>query len=135
MFVYFLKFFLPILYLSSGFSAGFFLKDFLKKEDCLKMVFSQNENFANQEELEEITKILNEEKKKEEESPIVPISEESKKEAQSKETGEFVGSLKSDKFYPTTCHFAKRIKEENKVWFGSVKEGEKAGRQYVSCNN
>lgn len=39
----------------------------------------------------------------------------------------FVGSLKSKKFYPASCHTVKLIKTNEQVGFGSVAEAEKAG--------
>jgi hypothetical protein len=45
----------------------------------------------------------------------------------------FVGSRNSNKFYPVDCRFAKLIKEENKVFFETVADGEELGRKYVEC--
>jgi hypothetical protein len=39
----------------------------------------------------------------------------------------FVASRTGSKYYLATCSGAKRIKEENKVWFGSREEAERAG--------
>ncbi|MFH0969609.1 MAG: hypothetical protein V1804_03825 [Patescibacteria group bacterium] len=46
----------------------------------------------------------------------------------------FVGSKNSDKYYPPSCSYAKRIKPENKVCFGSEAEAQKKGYQRAaSC--
>lgn len=39
----------------------------------------------------------------------------------------FVGSLKTKKFYPATCHTVKLIKPAEQVGFASVKDAETAG--------
>ena len=39
----------------------------------------------------------------------------------------FVGSLKSKKFYPASCHTVKLIKPAEQVGFGSIADAEKAG--------
>jgi hypothetical protein len=39
----------------------------------------------------------------------------------------FVGSLKSKKFYPASCHTVKLIKPADQVGFGSIADAEKAG--------
>lgn len=41
--------------------------------------------------------------------------------------GEYVGSIKGSKYHAPWCSGAKRIKEENKIWFSSKKEAETAG--------
>ena len=45
----------------------------------------------------------------------------------------FVGSKNSDKYHYPWCSGAKRIKEENKVWFSSREEAKAAG--YVPAGN
>lgn len=47
--------------------------------------------------------------------------------------GKFVGSSKSDKYHWPDCQWAKRIAEENMVWFSSEQEAQKAG--YVRCGS
>lgn len=42
-------------------------------------------------------------------------------------TGIFVASKNSNIYHKPDCQYAKRIKEENKIWFQSAKEAEKAG--------
>jgi len=39
----------------------------------------------------------------------------------------FVASKNGTKYYPLDCGGAKRIKEENKIWFASKEEAEKLG--------
>jgi len=48
-----------------------------------------------------------------------------------KPAGKFVGSIKSDKYHYPNCTHAKKILEENRIWFNSVEETKKAG--YVPC--
>ncbi len=45
----------------------------------------------------------------------------------------FVGSKNSDKYHLPTCQFAKRIKPENQVCFGSKEEAESRG--YTPCGS
>ncbi len=47
--------------------------------------------------------------------------------------GMFVGSLNSNKYHWPDCSFAKRISEENKIWFSSEQEAQDAG--YVKCSS
>ncbi len=42
-------------------------------------------------------------------------------------TGMFVASKNSAIYHKPDCKYVKQIKEENKVWFGSAEEAEKAG--------
>ena len=46
----------------------------------------------------------------------------------------FVGSKNSNKFYPPTCSYAKRIKPENIVCFKSAEEAIGQGRMESKCN-
>ncbi len=41
--------------------------------------------------------------------------------------GEYVASRNGTKYYPPNCGSAKRINEENKVWFATQEEAELAG--------
>lgn len=43
------------------------------------------------------------------------------------QTGSLVGSKSGTKYHLTTCPGAKQIKEENKIYFATVKEAEAAG--------
>ena len=43
--------------------------------------------------------------------------------------GKVVGSVKSDKYHLPECPGAKQISEQNKVWFDSIEEAERAGYQ------
>jgi hypothetical protein len=46
----------------------------------------------------------------------------------------YVGSKNSNKFYPPTCSYAKRIKPENVVCFKSTEEAISKGRTESKCN-
>ena|SRR3989344_8353376 len=41
--------------------------------------------------------------------------------------GNFVASVNGKAYYPANCEAAKRIKEENRIWFNSPKEAEADG--------
>lgn len=45
----------------------------------------------------------------------------------------FVGSKNSNKFYPPSCSYAKRIKPENLVCFKDAAEAQSRGYQAVNC--
>ena len=47
--------------------------------------------------------------------------------------GMFVGSINSTKYHWPDCSFAKRISEENRIWFSSEQEAQNAG--YVKCSS
>jgi len=47
--------------------------------------------------------------------------------------GMFVGSIKSNKYHLPDCQWAKRIKEENIIWFESVEDAEAKGYVPASC--
>ena len=46
--------------------------------------------------------------------------------------GQVVGSKNSDKYHLPDCPGAKQISEQNKVWFDSITEAEKAGYKPAS---
>ena len=46
--------------------------------------------------------------------------------------GQFVGSLKSNKYHHPDCPFAQKISLENQIWFQSEEEAQRAG--YVPCS-
>ena len=48
-------------------------------------------------------------------------------------TGKVVGSKNGSKYHLPECSGAKRIKEENKIWFASVEEAKQAG--YTAAAN
>lgn len=48
------------------------------------------------------------------------------------QTGKYVASISGTKYHLPSCSGAKRIKEENKVWFNSKEEAEKAGYKPAS---
>ena len=55
------------------------------------------------------------------------------KDQEGKVSGKFVASKNSKTYHVPDCGSAKRIKEENKVWFQSKKEAEGSGRTPHSC--
>mgnify|MGYP000892792595 CR=1 FL=1 len=48
-----------------------------------------------------------------------------------KTTGKYVGSIESNKYHLPTCRWAEQIKPENRIWFDSEEEAQKAG--YEPC--
>lgn len=46
-------------------------------------------------------------------------------------TGQYVGSIKSDKYHKPSCRHAKNIKPENEIWFGTIEEAKTKG--YSPC--
>ena len=48
-------------------------------------------------------------------------------------TGVFIASKNSKIYHLPDCSYAKKIKDENKIWFKSAKEAEKAGYSPHSC--
>ena len=61
----------------------------------------------------------------------VPLQNEIKK--QTTGQGSFVGSVNSNKYHWSDCSFAKRISEENQIWFSSEQEAQNAG--YIRCGS
>ncbi len=55
------------------------------------------------------------------------------KEEKTPEKGSFVGSVNSSKYHHPDCPWAKKISEENRVWFSSENDAQDAG--YVPCGN
>jgi len=49
------------------------------------------------------------------------------------EQGRFVGSVNSNRYHWPDCSFAKRIGEENQIWFDSEQEAQDAN--YTRCGN
>jgi len=47
--------------------------------------------------------------------------------------GKYVGSVNSDKYHAPWCSGAKRINEENQIWFATKAEAEQAG--YIPASN
>jgi len=47
-------------------------------------------------------------------------------------SGQFVGSIKSNKYHYPNCRAAKNIKDENKIWFASSEDARAHG--YVPCS-
>ena len=54
------------------------------------------------------------------------------KETQGNYQGQVVGSKNSDKYHLPDCPGAKQISEQNKIWFSSIEEAEKAGYKPAS---
>lgn len=55
------------------------------------------------------------------------LSQESVGNSQAALLGSFVASKNGKKYYPLSCGGAKRIKEENKIYFATTEEAERAG--------
>ena len=49
------------------------------------------------------------------------------------EQGVLVGSVNSNKYHWPDCSFAKRIAEQNQIWFNSEEEAQNAG--YIPCGS
>jgi len=132
---------LYIFFLASGILGGISYARYFQREECLKMAFddSKTENLSD-DEIEEILKTLNREDSSDLSSTI-PGTGFSDSDTSSQGEGDntknapqnFVGSRNGNKFYPADCRYAKLIKEENKIFFGSREEGEGLGREYVEC--
>ncbi|MBM3256049.1 MAG: hypothetical protein FJZ04_01085 [Candidatus Moranbacteria bacterium] len=119
-----------LFFLVCGFVSGLAYERYIRREQCLKMAFQNNTETLSEAEIGEILRNLNSPKKENENNNSVS----GQKGADSdKLNGQFVGSKNSNKFYPADCRYAKLIKEGNKVFFESVEEGEKEGREYVEC--
>jgi hypothetical protein len=122
--------FLFFISLAGGFVSGLAYERYVHREQCLEAAFQNNSAEALSEaEIGEILKALNSPETKNESA----ASAGQEAENPDASDGQLVGSRNSDKFYPADCRYAKLIKEENKVWFSSVEEGEKAGREFVEC--
>lgn len=59
--------------------------------------------------------------------------EDSKNTVMQKKTGMFVASKNSKIYHRLDCKYVNRIKEENKIWFQSAMEAEKAGYKSHDC--
>jgi len=64
---------------------------------------------------------------------IIDDSKNKPKPKQTADTGQFVGSVNSDKYHLPYCSGAKRIKESNRVWFASKADAAAAG--YTPAGN
>ncbi|MFH1182944.1 MAG: hypothetical protein V1690_01635 [Candidatus Moraniibacteriota bacterium] len=131
------KILLPLLMvfsLAAGIISGIAYERFTNREECLKEAFSETPADLSPEEIANITKALNSETEEGENvEPAVSQDISNTNENKQSAAEQFVGSRNSNKFYPIDCRFAKLIKEENKVFFETVEEGEQAGRKYVEC--
>lgn len=65
------------------------------------------------------------------ETQFVPEDNENKNQEETESDVKYVGSTNSDKYHYPACTYAKRILEENQIWFGSIEEAEAAG--YKPC--
>lgn len=133
------KIILPALLVFSllvGVISGIAYERFTNREECLKEYFTENPSDLSPEEIKSITQALNSGQEEGENVELATEQENSNlnlNENKQPESGVFVGSRNSNKFYPVDCRFAKLIKDENKVFFETVESGEKAGRKYVEC--
>jgi hypothetical protein len=59
--------------------------------------------------------------------PQRPVSEPLSHENPSGQRGQFVASKNGTRYYLPSCAAAKRIKEENRIWFASAEEAQRAG--------
>lgn len=48
--------------------------------------------------------------------------------------GEFIASINSDLYHHVSCASAKRIKEENQIWFSSPQDAQSAGYEPSACS-
>jgi competence protein ComEC len=61
----------------------------------------------------------------------IPVDNETEDHEETEPDVKYVGSTKSDKYHYPTCTHAKRILEENRIWFKSIEEAKAAG--YKPC--
>ena len=64
---------------------------------------------------------------------VIKAIESSSAKATADKQGTFVGSVNSNKYHWPDCSFAKRIAQENQIWFSSEQEAQNAG--YVRCSS
>lgn len=131
---YMRKIIFPIIALVSlvtGITSGIAYERYYHREECLKETFIQTPSDLSPEEIENITKALNVES--EDSNDLSSDASQNNINSNKPVPGKFVGSRNSNKFYAVGCRYTKLIKEENKVFFESVEEGEKTGRKYVEC--
>lgn len=124
------KYFLLILllfFLTAGVISGIAYERYIHREECLKIAFDNSGvETLSEEEIKEITKTLNS-------GSEAGYDQNPENNKENNQNSKFVGSKNGNKFYPADCRYAKLIKEENKVFFDSQEEGEKAGRSYIEC--
>ena len=120
-----------ILVFSAGFSSGYF---YLQEQD------NNEYNITIEEPSQDCRDLFNAEPIKEyvevdfnsssqikgEQSKLDSVNLENK-------TGVFIASKNSKIYHLPDCSYAKKIKDENKIWFKSAKEAEKAGYSPHSC--
>ncbi len=136
-----IKLFWRIVLLGSGIIIGLAGGIYWQREICLDAVFQNSTETLTNEEINRILQTLNEPNDNSQTAVANELSENSDSDNSNslnnnnnQNEKKFVGSRNSQKFYSVDCRFAKKIKEENKVWFSSLEEGEKAGKMYLECN-
>ena len=118
-----------ILVFSAGFSSGYF---YLQEQDDSEYNITIEEpsqdckNLFNAEPIKEYVEINPSNQVKGEQSKLDNINLQNK-------TGMFVASKNSKVYHLPSCQYAKRIKDENKIWFGSAKEAREKGYSPHSC--
>jgi len=128
------------LVLLSGLLGGVAYERYGRREECLKLAFDNSGvETLSEEEINGLVKALNEDPETESAAAEANNADSTKAVAKPNEKintqdRAFVGSKNSNKFYPADCRFVKLIKEENKIFFGSVEEGKRAGRTFTECN-
>ena len=120
-----------ILVFSAGFSSGYF---FLQEQDSNEYNITIEEpsqdckNLFNAEPIKEyiVADFNSSSQVKGEQSKSDNINLQNK-------TGMFVASKNSKIYHLPDCNYAKQIKDENKIWFGSAKEAREKGYSPHSC--
>jgi len=123
-----------VFFLTTGVTSGIAYERYINREECLKLAFDNSGvESLSEEEITEILRALN--NGNDAVDSVAATTEPTEEKGGEVDTQKkaFVGSRNSNKFYPADCRYAKLIKEENKVFFNSPEEGEKAGKIYVKC--
>lgn len=125
---------LPIFFISTGLICGIAYAKYFYREECLKIAFDDVKPNISEPEISKINDLLSEKISGEKAINDSDPETETPASNQNSNSQNFVGSKNGTKFYLASCSWAKRIKEENKVWFGSKEDGEKVGKIYSECN-
>jgi len=118
-----------ILVFSAGFSSGYF---YLQEQDDNEYNITIEEpsqdckNLFNAEPIKEYIEINPSNQVKGEQSKLDNVNLQNK-------TGMFVASKNSKIYHLSNCNYVKRIKDENKIWFGSAEEARERGYSPHSC--
>ena len=121
--------------LATGLISGIAYERYLNREACLSVAFDNSgaENLTD-EEITQILKILNKDPEVEDSVQENNNSDNNTENLSAIDQNRaFVGSKNSNKFYPVNCRYVKLIKEENKIYFNSIKDGEAIGKIYMDC--